>query len=87
MRLCKIVKTLGHFPSDETTSKLLYLALAQHQKGLEDATYHLAASRQPVRDPVRQPIHLRHQLRFFNQPQYTKFLTPPILHIQYTLRT
>ncbi|ABE36215.1 transposase, Mutator family protein [Paraburkholderia xenovorans LB400] len=64
MQWRKIVKNRGHFPSDEAASKLLYLAFAQHRKGLEDAACHLAASSQPVRHPVRRTIHLRHQLRF-----------------------
>ncbi|WP_253195444.1 integrase core domain-containing protein, partial [Burkholderia cenocepacia] len=51
--------------------------LAQHRKGLEDAAYHLAASSQSVRHSVRRAIHRRHQLRSFNRPQHTKFLTRP----------
>ncbi|MDN7538369.1 hypothetical protein QZM85_13645, partial [Burkholderia cenocepacia] len=43
-----------------------------------DAAYHLAASSQSVRHSVRRAIHRRHQLRSFNRPQHTKFLTRPI---------
>ncbi|WP_241021452.1 ATP-binding protein, partial [Burkholderia sp. Ac-20344] len=42
-----------------------------------DAAYHLATSSQSVRHSVRRAIHRRHQLRFFNRPQHTKFLTRP----------
>ncbi|MDN7539091.1 hypothetical protein, partial [Burkholderia cenocepacia] len=42
-----------------------------------DAAYHLAASSQSVRHSVRRAIHRRHQLRSFNRPQHTKFLTRP----------
>ncbi|WP_256858237.1 hypothetical protein [Burkholderia cenocepacia] len=50
---------------------------------MEDAAYHLAASSQSVRHSVRRAIHRRHQLRSFNRPQHTKFLTRPenLLHI------
>ncbi|MBR8265036.1 hypothetical protein KDW67_34245, partial [Burkholderia cenocepacia] len=41
------------------------------------AAYHLAASSQSVRHSVRRAIHRRHQLRSFNRPQHTKFLTRP----------
>ncbi|WP_326833633.1 conjugal transfer protein TraG N-terminal domain-containing protein [Burkholderia cenocepacia] len=44
---------------------------------MEDAAYHLAASSQSVRHSVRRAIHRRHQLRSFNRPQHTKFLTRP----------
>ncbi|MBU9515150.1 hypothetical protein KTE64_22360, partial [Burkholderia multivorans] len=44
-----------------------------------DAAYHLAASSQSVRHSVRRAIHRRHQLRSFNRPQHTKFLTRPML--------
>ncbi|MBR8261712.1 hypothetical protein KDW67_17185, partial [Burkholderia cenocepacia] len=43
-----------------------------------DAAYHLAASSQSVRHSVRRAIHRRHQLRSFNRPQHTKFLTRPV---------
>ncbi|MDN8030864.1 hypothetical protein QZN17_20045, partial [Burkholderia multivorans] len=43
-----------------------------------DAAYHLAASSQSVRHSVRRAIHRRHQLRSFNRPQHTKFLTRPL---------
>ncbi|ARL04410.1 hypothetical protein BOC44_21850 (plasmid) [Burkholderia pseudomallei] len=46
---------------------------------MEDAAYHLAASSQSVRHSVRRAIHRRHQLRSFNRPQHTKFLTRPEL--------
>ncbi|WP_436968397.1 ABC transporter substrate-binding protein, partial [Burkholderia multivorans] len=43
------------------------------------AAYHLAASSQSVRHSVRRAIHRRHQLRSFNRPQHTKFLTRPVV--------
>ncbi|ONY69547.1 hypothetical protein A8F35_23040 [Burkholderia cenocepacia] len=48
---------------------------------MEDAAYHLAASSQSVRHSVRRAIHRRHQLRSFNRPQHTKFLTRPMQDI------
>ncbi|MDR7009353.1 hypothetical protein J2W46_006283 [Paraburkholderia strydomiana] len=38
--------------------------LAQHRKGLEDATYHLTASNQSIRQCVRRAIYRRPQLSF-----------------------
>jgi putative transposase len=64
--LRKIVKNDCHFPSDETASKLLYLALRNVKKGLEDAAYHLATSSQSLRHSVRRAVHERHELRSFN---------------------
>ncbi|MBU9144429.1 hypothetical protein KTD26_18090, partial [Burkholderia multivorans] len=46
-----------------------------------DAAYHLAASSQSVRHSVRRAIHRRHQLRSFNRPQHTKFLTRPAMFL------
>lgn len=43
----------------------------------DEAAYYLAASSQSVRHSVRRAIHRRHQLRFLNRPQHTKFLTRP----------
>ncbi|MFP4897211.1 hypothetical protein ACLFKU_42410, partial [Paraburkholderia sp. EG304] len=42
-----------------------------------DAAYYLAAGSQSVRHYVRRAVHERHELRSFNRPRHTKFLTPP----------
>lgn len=44
MRLRKIVKNRGHFPSDDAASKLLFLALQQDRERLEDAAANLETS-------------------------------------------
>jgi len=64
-------------PERRSRQQTAVSGLAQHRKGLEDAAYHLAASSQSVRHSVRRAIHRRHQLRSFNRPQHTKFLTRP----------
>ena len=64
-------------PERRSRQQTAVSGLAQHRKGLEDAAYHLATGSQSVRHSVRRAIHRRHQLRFFNRPQHTRFLTRP----------
>jgi putative transposase len=53
MQLRKIVKTPRPFPQRRGRQQITLSDLAQHREGLEDAAYHLAASRQSVRHSVR----------------------------------
>jgi transposase-like protein len=58
MRLRKIVKNRGHFPSDEAATKLLFLPRpAQYRQGLEDAAAHLEGSCQSVRHCLRRTVY------------------------------
>jgi putative transposase len=66
MQLHKIVKNRGHFPSDEATTKLLYLALRNIEKDWKMPPYYTETGGQSVRHPVRRTIHERLALRFFN---------------------
>jgi transposase-like protein len=53
MRLQKIVKNRGHFPSDEAATKLLFLALRNIEKDWNKAAAHLEGGCQPIRHHVR----------------------------------
>ncbi|VXC03195.1 hypothetical protein BURKHO8Y_180075 [Burkholderia sp. 8Y] len=68
----------GPLPKRRSRQQTAVSGLAQHREGLEDAAYHLAASRCTVRHSVRRAIHQRHQLRFLNRPRHTRFRTGPI---------
>ena len=63
VRLRKIAKNCGYFPSDEARQQTAVFCLEEHRKGVEDAVYHPGASGQSIRNSVRRMIHLRHQLR------------------------
>ena len=53
MQLRKIIKTRGHFPTDEAATKLLYLALRNITAGLEPRHARMEVCNESIRDPVR----------------------------------
>ena len=52
-QLRKIIKTRGHFPSDEAATKLMWLALRNITAEWRTAGLQLEISDEPVRDPLR----------------------------------
>ncbi len=62
-----------------------FLVCRGHETITEITSYDRSNSDQEEQEPegaeaVRRAVHLRHQLRSFNRPQHTEFLTPPRLH-------
>jgi transposase-like protein len=51
-RIRKIIKTRGHFPTDEAATKLIWLALRDITAGLVESRPSLARGNEPIRDPV-----------------------------------
>ncbi len=51
-RVRKIIKTRGHFPTDEAATKLIWLALRNITAGWSHAGAPLARGDEPIRDPV-----------------------------------
>jgi putative transposase len=53
-QLRKIIKTRGHFPTDDAANKLI--GFAQHHCGLGQGRAALEGGDEPVRDPLRRPL-------------------------------
>ena len=51
-RVRKIIKTRGHFPTDEAATKLIWLALRNITAEWVQAAPSLARRHEPIRDPV-----------------------------------
>lgn len=51
-RLRKIIKTRGHFPSDDAATKLIWLALRNITARLGTGSQRLEGGDEPVRHPV-----------------------------------
>ena len=56
-RLRKIIKTRGHFPSDDAASKLIWLALEKHHGRLGPSGVQLEGGDEPVRDTLGGAVH------------------------------
>jgi putative transposase len=56
-RLRKIIKTRGHFPSDDAATKLIWLALRNITEDWGRAGQQLEISDEPIRDPLRRSVH------------------------------
>ena len=56
-RLRKIIKTRGHFPSDDAATKLIWLALRNITADWGRAAQGLEGGDEPIRDPLRGPLH------------------------------
>jgi transposase-like protein len=52
----KIIKTRGHFPTDEAATKLIWLALRNITDGW-GKPMHAGRRHEPVRHPVRRALH------------------------------
>jgi putative transposase len=57
MQVRKVIKNRVHFQNDEAALKLIYLALRNITKKMEDAAYHLACCQNPIRHSVRRTLH------------------------------
>jgi hypothetical protein len=57
MQLRKIIRTRGHFPTDEAAVKLLWLALRNVLAKSVRHAYDWKVRDEPVCHPVRRPIH------------------------------
>lgn len=55
-RLRKIIKTRGHFPTDEAANKLIWLALRNITAEWGQSGASLEGGDEPVRDPLRRPL-------------------------------
>ena len=56
-RLRKIIKTRGHFPSDDAATKLIWLALRNITGRLGPRGAGLEGGNEPIRDPLRGSLH------------------------------
>ena len=56
-RLRKIIKTRGHFPSDDAATKLIWLALRNITADWGRAAQGLEGGDEPIRDPLRGSLH------------------------------
>jgi transposase-like protein len=57
MQIRKVIKNRGHFPNDEAATKLIWLALRNIAKKLENATHHMACRKNSVRNIIHRPIY------------------------------
>ena len=74
-QLRKIIKTRGHFPTDEAATKLIWLALRNITADWAARARPLAGGDEPVRDTLRGSLHAADR---GDQPaSHTKFLTLP----------
>src|ERR1700722_18966434 len=55
-RVRKIIKTRGHFPTDDAANKLIWLALRNITRQLGHRRAQLEGGDEPVRDPLRRPL-------------------------------
>ena len=56
-QLRKIIKTRGHFPTDEAATKLIWLALRNITADWRAAAHHWRAADESIRDPLRGSVH------------------------------
>ena len=56
-QLRKIIKTRGHFPSDDAATKLIWLALRNITADWGRAAHGLEGGNEPIRDPLRGSLH------------------------------
>ena len=56
-RLRKIIKTRGHFPSDDAATKLIWLALRNITADWGRAAHRLEGGDEPICDPLRGSLH------------------------------
>jgi putative transposase len=76
MQLRKITKNRGHFPSDEAATKLLYLALRNCDRKMEEHGAGMEGGVIAIRDPVRRSIRRCGHVRIRYQPaSHTEFRT------------
>ena len=75
MQLRKIIKTRGHFPSDEAATKLLWLALRNVMAQIGKIGPRVEGGDESVRHPVRRSIH---ELTSVKPASHTEFLTGPM---------
>jgi len=74
MQLRKIIKTRGHFPSDEAATKLLWLALRNILAGKVKLTREWESGHESACRDVRRSIH-EHQC--VKPASHTEFMTGP----------
>jgi putative transposase len=56
-RLRKILKTRGHFPTDEAATKVIWLALRNNHGDVAQGRQQLAPGPESIRDPLRGSLH------------------------------
>ena len=55
-KLRRAVRARGHFPTDESALKLLFLVLNLAAKGVENAAARMGDGESPIRDHIRGPV-------------------------------
>lgn len=75
MQLPKIIKTRGHFPSDEAATKLLWLALRSILAGKDKIDPGVEGGHESVCRDVRRSIH---EHRCVNPASHTELMTGSI---------
>ena len=56
-QLRKVIKSRGHFPSDDAANNLIWLALRNITADWGRAAHNGKEGDEPIRDPLRGPIH------------------------------
>ena len=77
MQLRKIIKTRGHFPSDEAAIKLHVARASQHPRRQGTIGEGVEGGHEPVRRHVRRPVH---RCDCVNPASHTEFRTGPPSH-------
>ena len=79
-QLRKIIKTRGHFPTDEAATKLIWLALRNITAKWERGPHSLESRDESVRDSLRGSLHDRHTRKMQRaqlNPLHTRILDTP----------
>ena len=76
-KLRRAVRTRGHFPTDESALKLLFLVLNLAAEGVENAATGMVHGQGPARHPVRRPLPDRLNRKCSTHGPHTEILTVP----------